>query len=121
MTIHNLAYQGLFPRSKFPLLGLDWSLFSIDGLEYYDQINLLKGGIIFADAITTVSPRYSQEIQTPEFGYGLEGVLRNRAAQPARHPERRGLSGLEPGDRLRCCRPTSARRTSRARPPTRRP
>ena len=76
LTIHNLAYQGLFNRSKFPRLGLDRSLFSMDGLEYYDQINLLKGGMVFADAITTVSPRYSQEIQTPEFGYGLEGVLR---------------------------------------------
>ncbi|MCL4502310.1 MAG: glycosyltransferase, partial [Deltaproteobacteria bacterium] len=54
----------------------DRSLFTIDGLEYYDQINLLKGGIIFSDAITTVSPRYSQEIQTLEFGYGLDGVLR---------------------------------------------
>ena len=80
MTIHNLAYQGLFPRGKFPRLGLDRSLFGMDGLEYYDQINLLKGGIVFSDAITTVSPRYSQEIQTPEFGCGLEGVLRNRAA-----------------------------------------
>ena len=80
LTIHNLAYQGLFPRNKFYLLGLDLSLFGMDGLEYYDQINLLKGGIIGADAITTVSPRYSQEIQTPEFGSGLEGVLRNRAA-----------------------------------------
>ncbi|MCL4502660.1 MAG: glycogen synthase GlgA [Deltaproteobacteria bacterium] len=76
LTIHNLAYQGLFPRSRFPRLGLDRSLFTIDGLEYYDQINLLKGGIIFSDAITTVSPRYSQEIQTLEFGYGLDGVLR---------------------------------------------
>jgi starch synthase len=80
LTIHNLAYQGLFPRSRFPRLGLDRSLFGMDGLEYYDQVNLLKGGIIFSDAITTVSPRYSQEIQTPEFGYGLDGVLRNRAA-----------------------------------------
>ena len=121
LTIHNLAYQGLFPRDKFPLLGLDRSLFGIDGLEYYDQINLLKGGIIFADAITTVSPRYSQEIQTPEFGYGLEGVLRTRGRRPARHPERRGLPGVEPGDRQAPARPTSARRTSRARPPTRRP
>jgi starch synthase len=80
LTIHNLAYQGLFSKEKFPLLGLDWSLFGIDGLEYYDQISLLKGGIVFADAITTVSVGYSQEIQTPEFGYGLEGVLRARAS-----------------------------------------
>jgi starch synthase len=80
-TIHNLAYQGLFPKDKYPLLGLYWSFFTINGLEYYDQINLLKGGIVTADAITTVSPRYSEEIQTPEFGYGLEGVLRSRAEQ----------------------------------------
>jgi starch synthase len=78
-TIHNLAYQGLFPQEKYPLLGLDWSFYRIDGLEYYGKINLLKGGILCADAVTTVSPRYSQEIQTPEFGYGLEGVLQTRA------------------------------------------
>jgi starch synthase len=80
LTIHNLAYQGLFAKEKFPLLGLDWSLFNIDGLEYYDRINLLKAGIVFADAITTVSIRYSEEIQTPELGDGLDGVLRTRAA-----------------------------------------
>jgi starch synthase len=79
LTIHNLAYQGLFPKKKFPLLGLDWSVFSMNGLEFYDQINLLKGGIVFADAINTVSRGYSQEIQTPEFGCGLEGVLRDRS------------------------------------------
>lgn len=80
-TIHNLAYQGLFPKDKYHLLGLDWSFFCINGLEYYEQINLLKGGIVCADAVTTVSPRYSQEIQTEEFGYGLEGVLHTRAGQ----------------------------------------
>jgi starch synthase len=79
VTIHNLSYQGLFPKEKFPLLGLDWSLFSIDGLEFYDRINLLKGGIVYADAITTVSCGYSEEIKTPEYGYGLEGVLQSRA------------------------------------------
>jgi starch synthase len=79
ITIHNLAYQGLFPKDKFPLLGLDWSVFGIDGLEYYDQINLLKGGLVCSHAINTVSRTYSQEIQTPEFGYGLEGVLKSRA------------------------------------------
>ncbi|MGQ9689612.1 MAG: glycogen synthase GlgA [Desulfobaccales bacterium] len=79
LTIHNLAYQGLFPKKKFPLLGLDWSWFSINGLEFYDKINLLKGGILFADAINTVSRGYSKEIQTPEYGYGLDGVLRTRS------------------------------------------
>jgi starch synthase len=78
LTIHNLAYQGLFAKEKFPMLGLDWSLFCIDGLEYYGQLNLLKGGIICADAVSTVSPSYAQEIQTEEFGYGLDGVLRTR-------------------------------------------
>lgn len=80
LTIHNLAYQGLFPKEAFPRLGLDWSLFSINGLEYYDQISLLKGGLVFADAINTVSPSYGREIQTEEFGCGLDGVLRDRAA-----------------------------------------
>lgn len=79
LTIHNLAYQGLFPKEQFPATGLDWSLFSINGLEYYGKINLLKGGIVFADAVSTVSRGYSKEIQTPEYGYGLDGVLRTRA------------------------------------------
>ncbi|AEB08971.1 glycogen synthase GlgA [Desulfobacca acetoxidans] len=79
-TIHNLAYQGLFRKEKYHLLDLDPSLFSIDGLEFYDQINFLKAGILWADAITTVSRQYSREIQTPEFGCGLEGVLQSRAA-----------------------------------------
>ena len=78
LTIHNLAYQGLFPKESFPLLGLPWSVFSMNGLEYYDKINLLKGGIVFADAVNTVSRGYSKEIQTPEYGYGLEGVLQHR-------------------------------------------
>jgi len=81
ITIHNLAYQGLFPREQFPQLGLDWSLFSIDGLEFYDQINLLKGGLVFADAISTVSRGYSKEIQTEEYGYGLEGLLRHLSSR----------------------------------------
>ncbi len=77
-TIHNLAYQGLFEKEKFPLLGLDWGLFSIDGLEFYGKINILKGALLFSDVLITVSPTYSKEIQTPEFGCGLEGVLRKR-------------------------------------------
>ena len=78
-TIHNLAYQGLFAKEKYHLLDLDLSLFRMEGLEFYDKINFLKGGILWSDAITTVSRQYSQEIQTPEFGCGLEGVLRARA------------------------------------------
>jgi starch synthase len=78
-TIHNLAYQGKFPKQKFPLLDLDPALFGINGLEFYDQINLMKGGILWADAVTTVSRQYSKEIQTEELGVGLDGVLRTRA------------------------------------------
>ncbi len=79
-TIHNLAYQGLFDADWLPRLGLPPSLLSPDGLEFWGQISLLKGGINEADAITTVSPRYAEEIQTPEFGCGFEGVLHRRSA-----------------------------------------
>lgn len=77
-TIHNLAYQGVFWHWDMPLTGLDWRLFNYEQLEFYGQLNLLKAGIVFADVITTVSPRYAQEIQTPYFGCGLEGVLGER-------------------------------------------
>ncbi|MCS7016484.1 MAG: glycogen synthase GlgA [Gemmatales bacterium] len=76
LTIHNLAYQGLFWHWDMPLTGLDWSLFNWRELEFYGKINFLKAGIVFADMVTTVSQRYAEEIQTPEFGCGLEGVLR---------------------------------------------
>ena len=78
LTIHNLAYQGLFAEEEFPLLGLNDKLFGVDGLEFYGNVNLLKGGIIFSDAVTTVSRQYAKEIQTPKFGCGLEGVLRKK-------------------------------------------
>ncbi len=77
-TIHNIAYQGIFPRKSFALTNLPEELMGIDGLEYYDQICMLKAGIVFADLVTTVSPRYAQEIQTPEFGNGLDGVIATR-------------------------------------------
>jgi starch synthase len=77
-TIHNLAYQGRFPRHRFAATGLPWSLFCPEGLEFFGEVNCLKGGIVFADAVTTVSPRYAREILTPEFGEGLDGVLRWR-------------------------------------------
>ena len=79
LTLHNVGYQGLFPGERFERTGLPASLFTPAGLEYYGLVNLLKGGIVFADYITTVSPTYAGEILTPEFGFGLEGVLRNRA------------------------------------------
>ncbi len=81
LTIHNMGYQGIFPPHLLPQIGLHAGLFTIDGLEYYGNLNLLKGGIIFSDFITTVSRKYAEEIQTPEFGYGLEGVVRAHSAR----------------------------------------
>ena len=78
-TIHNLAYQGLFPPSVLAEISLDWSLFNIHGLEYYGNVSFLKGGVIFSDFVTTVSRKYAEEIQTTEFGCGLEGVLKSRS------------------------------------------
>lgn len=78
-TIHNIAYQGLFPATTFARTNLPDELYHIDGLEYYSQVNYMKGGILFGDRVTTVSPRYAREIQTPEFGCGLDGVALTRA------------------------------------------
>ncbi len=75
LTIHNLAYQGIFWYYDWPMLNLPQELFSFDKLEFYGHINLLKGGIVWADAINTVSPTYAEEIRKPEFGFGLESVL----------------------------------------------
>ena len=77
-TIHNLAYQGLFPYSSFQQLGLPNHLWSYEKLEYYGQLSFIKGGLVFADKINTVSPSYAKEILTPEFACGLEGLLRYR-------------------------------------------
>jgi starch synthase len=79
-TIHNMGYQGLFPAEILPLLTLPWDLFTITKMEFFGQVNFLKGALVFSDFITTVSRKYSQEIQTTEYGFGLEGVLRNRSA-----------------------------------------
>ncbi|MCX5710360.1 MAG: glycogen/starch synthase, partial [Candidatus Omnitrophica bacterium] len=77
-TIHNMAYQGTFSKDEYPKLGISWEYFNMEGLEFYEMINLMKVGLIFSDFITTVSPTYSKEIQTPEFGCKLEGVLTKR-------------------------------------------
>ncbi|HVM93588.1 MAG TPA: glycogen synthase GlgA [Terriglobales bacterium] len=79
-TIHNMGYQGLFPPDILPLLMLPWDLFTIAQMEFFGQVNFLKGALVSSDFVTTVSKKYSQEIQTTEYGFGLEGVLRNRAA-----------------------------------------
>ena len=84
-TIHNLGFQGVFDKDEFPKLGLGWSLFNIDALEFYHKVNILKGAIIYSDLLNTVSPAYAREIQTKEFGCGLEGVLQAR---------KEGLSGI---------------------------
>ena len=80
-TIHNLGYQGLFGRGSIARLGLPESVFRPDLIEFFGQISLLKAGLVYADALSTVSPRYAQEIQTPEQGFGLDGLLRARSAQ----------------------------------------
>ena len=78
-TIHNLGYQGLFPKTAMAEAALDPSLFSPEAMEFFGRISYIKAGIALADALTTVSPTYSQEIQTPEMGFGLDGALRARA------------------------------------------
>ncbi|MDE2605545.1 MAG: glycogen synthase GlgA [Burkholderiales bacterium] len=81
LTIHNLAFQGLFPLASADLLGVPRRWRGIDGVEYWGQLSMLKAGVQFADAITTVSPNYAREIQTPAHGAGFDGILRARAAR----------------------------------------
>ncbi len=88
LTVHNLGFQGIFPSQEFLKIGLPASLFSPSGLEFYGAVNCLKGGIIFSDAVSTVSPTYAREILTAEYGCGLEGVLANRTS---------GISGVTNG------------------------
>ncbi len=79
LSIHNLAYQGVFPAGTFFRTGLPGSFFSVDGMEFWGNANFLKAGVVCADILSTVSPTYSREMLSPEFGYGLEGVLATRA------------------------------------------
>jgi starch synthase len=117
LTIHNIAFQGVFPHPDMHLTGLDWKLFNPQQLEYYGQLSFLKGGLVFSDLINTVSPTYAKEIQTPYYGCGLQGVLTevrdrlsgivngvdysvwNPAADP-RLPARYTPDALEPGKPL---------------------
>lgn len=78
LTVHNLAFQGRFDAGIFPALGLPESAYSVDGVEYYGGVGFLKAGLQYADAVTTVSPTYAEEIRTPAFGMGLDGLLRRR-------------------------------------------
>jgi starch synthase len=78
-TIHNLAFQGVFDRGWIPALGLRWEDYTLPGFEFWERFSFLKAGVMFSDALTTVSPTYAQEIQRPEFGYGFDGIMRHRA------------------------------------------
>src|SRR5690606_17561476 len=80
MTIHNIAYQGWFPAETFGELGLPAAAFAIEGVEFHGGVGFLKAGLHYADRLTTVSRTYAEEIQTAEFGAGLDGLLRRRAA-----------------------------------------
>ncbi|MDR3671734.1 MAG: glycogen synthase GlgA [Holophaga sp.] len=99
MTIHNLAYQGLYPRALLPELGLDPSCFHPGGVEFYGKINFLKAGLAYADRITTVSPTYAAEIQLPAGGAGLDGLLAQRS---------RDLSGILNGVDYRVWNPATS-------------
>ena len=79
-TIHNLGYQGLFPKTALGEIALDPGVYRPDGIEFFGNISFIKAGIVFADALNTVSPTYAKEIQTPEFGFGLDGALRARSS-----------------------------------------
>ena len=77
-TIHNMAYQGLFVKDVAPYLDISWDLFNQSGVEFWDKLSFMKAGIVFSDAISTVSRGYAKEILTPEFGCGLDGLLKSR-------------------------------------------
>jgi starch synthase len=92
-TIHNLAYQGVFPKQVVPFLGLPWDVFRVDAMEFFDRVSFMKAGLSFADALTTVSPTYAREILTPDGGVGLDPVLRHR-----RHALHGILNGIDVGE-----------------------
>jgi starch synthase len=80
LTIHNAGYQGWFPPATTEQLMLPWEIFTYDKLEHFNTFNFLKGGVVYTDLITAVSPKYAEEVQTPEFGNGLDAALRQRSA-----------------------------------------
>jgi starch synthase len=80
-TVHNLAYRGLFSEDVFPELALPPAYFAVDGVEFYGRVSFLKAGLFYSDRLTTVSPTYAREIQTSDFGWGLDGLLRSRAGE----------------------------------------
>ena len=97
-TIHNVGYQGLFPKDLFPLSGLPPNAYHPDGVEYWESMSLLKAGIQYATIITTVSPSYGREIQTPDFGMGMEGILQHRSSDLFGILNGVDYSGWDPAD-----------------------
>ena len=107
-TIHNLAYQGQFPTRVAARGSASAGICSrVDALEFWGRVSFLKGGINFSDMITTVSPTYAQEIQTPEFGFGFDGILRERARRSRRDPQRHRHRRAGTRRPIRTCRRTS--------------
>jgi starch synthase len=82
-TVHNMGYHGTFPAETMKRIGLPDGLLTIEGMEFYGRVNFLKGALLFSDCLTTVSPTYAKEIQAPEYGHGLDGVVRSRASRLA--------------------------------------
>ena len=99
-TIHNMAYAGYFPRSLFDSLWLPWHWWGAEGVEFYGQLSMLKAGIMYADAVTTVSPSYAREICTPEFAYGFAGIMRKTRSEGRLH-------GILNGIDTRCWNPAT--------------
>ena len=115
MTVHNIAFQGQFPATVFGLLGLPPQAFAIDGVEYYGNVGYLKAGLATADAITTVSPTYAQEICTPEYRHGPRRPAAGQAPRAARHRQRHRHRRVEPGRRTRCIAETYSAKTLKKR------
>ncbi len=99
LTIHNLAYLGLFWQWDMALTGLDWRLFNWRQLEFHGRLCFMKAGLVFADMLSTVSPTYAREIQTPRYGSGLDGLLRRPAGRPARDRQRNRPEVWSPSQR----------------------
>ena len=98
-TIHNMGYHGLFKTDVLERAGIPLPVYNPAGMEFYGNVNFLKGGLVYSDYLTTVSKRYAQEIQTPEFGWGLDGVVRSRCGADGWHFERSRLLRVESGKR----------------------
>ena len=114
-TVHNVGYQGLFSSFDLPLTGLGWELLSPKALEFYGKINFMKGGLVFADLLSTVSTKYREEILTPEYGFGLEGLFQERAHELYGIVDGVDYHRWDPQRRTRYWPPTMTRTTWRGR------